>query len=162
MTLARRTLALQPLLPEITLAVGGMLLLMLGAYAGDRVDRRGQCAVRPAADRRRRAGGVAAGRQASSLFNGSFVVDLFARFMKVLALAGSAIAILMSLDYMKAAGQRRFEYPILVVFSTLGMLLLVSAGDLIALYLGLELMSLCLYVLAAFHRDIRARFRSRA
>jgi NADH-quinone oxidoreductase subunit N len=77
--------------------------------------------------------------------------------MKVLALAGSAVAILLSLDYMAAAGQRRFEYPILIVFSTLGMLLLVSAGDLIALYLGLELMSLCLYVLAAFHREsIRA------
>jgi NADH-quinone oxidoreductase subunit N len=71
----------------------------------------------------------------------------------VLALAGSAIAIVMALDFMAKAGQRQFEYPILVVFSTLGMMLLVSAGDLIGLYVGLELMSLCLYVLAAFNRD---------
>lgn len=145
-------LVLKPLLPEIVLAVGGMALLMVGAFAGERATRAvdalsvllliGVAAlvvVMPA--------------EKQVVFNGSFVVDLFARFMKVLALAGSAVAILMSLDFMARAGQRRFEYPILVIFSTLGMMLLVSAGDLLALYLGLELMSLCLYVLAAFQRD---------
>jgi NADH-quinone oxidoreductase subunit N len=145
-------LVLKPLLPEIVLAVGGMALLMLGAFAGERATRAvdalsvllliGVAAlvvVMPA--------------EKQVVFNGGIVVDLFARFMKVLALAGSAVAILMSFDYMARVGQRRFEYPILVIFSTLGMMLLVSAGDLLALYLGLELMSLCLYVLAAIQRD---------
>jgi NADH-quinone oxidoreductase subunit N len=152
MTIPAELLVLQPLLPEITLALGGMLLLMLGAFAGERATGTVNALSVLLLI------GVAAlvvwlpGEKLVA-FDGSFVLDLFARFMKVLALAGSAIAILMSLDYMAAAGQRRFEYPLLVVFSTLGMMLLVSAGDLIALYLGFELMSLCLYVLAAIHRD---------
>src|SRR3982750_3108246 len=156
MTLPAELGVLQPLLPEIVLAAGGMLLLMLGAFVGDRATG----AVNALSVLLLI--GVAAllvwlpGDKLVA-FNGTFVVDLFARFMKVLALAGSAIAILMSLDYMAAAGQRRFEYPILVVLSTLGMMLLVSAGDLIALYLGFELMSLCLYVLAAIqHNSVRA------
>jgi NADH-quinone oxidoreductase subunit N len=152
MTLPAELTVLQPLLPEIVLAVGGMALLMLGAFAGARATG----AVNVLSVLLLIA--VAAlvvwlpGTK-HVLFNGTFVVDLFARFMKVLALAGSAIAIVMALDFMAKAGQRQFEYPILVVFSTLGMMLLVSAGDLIGLYVGLELMSLCLYVLAAFNRD---------
>src|SRR6202042_1309468 len=86
-------------------------------------------------------------------FNGSFVVDGFARFLKILALIGSAVAIAMSIDYAKREGQQRFEYSVLIVLSTLGMMMLISAADLIALYLGLELMSLPLYVVAASHRD---------
>jgi len=144
--------SLLPILPEIVLAVGGMLLLMLGVFAGERAAgfvhalaillliAVGALVVWLPGDK-------------LVLFGGSFVVDAFARFMKVLALAGSAAVILMSLEYMAAQKQRRFEYAILILFSTLGMLLLVSAGDLIALYLGLELMSLSLYVLAAIHRD---------
>ncbi len=86
-------------------------------------------------------------------FGGSFVVDDFARFLKILALIGSAAAIAMSLDYAKRERQQRFEYSVLILLSTLGMLMLISAADLIALYLGLELMSLPLYVVAASHRD---------
>jgi NADH-quinone oxidoreductase subunit N len=86
-------------------------------------------------------------------FGGSFIVDTFARFLKVLAIAGSAAAILMSIDYDRREGQQRFEYSVLIVLSTLGMLMLISAADLIALYLGLELMSLPLYVVAASHRN---------
>ncbi len=86
-------------------------------------------------------------------FNGSFIVDTFARFLKILAIAGSAAAILMSIDYDRREGQQRFEYAVLIVLSTLGMFTLISAGDLIALYLGLELMSLPLYVVAASHRN---------
>ena len=86
-------------------------------------------------------------------FNGSFIVDGFARFLKILALIGSAAAIAMSLDYAKREKQERFEYSVLILLSTLGMLMLISAADLIALYLGLELMSLPLYVVAASHRD---------
>jgi len=87
------------------------------------------------------------------LFNGSFVVDDFARFLKLLALTGSAGALLLSLDYLHAERQEKFEYGVLFLLSTLGMLMLISAADLIALYLGLELMSLSLYVIAAYERD---------
>jgi NADH-quinone oxidoreductase subunit N len=85
-------------------------------------------------------------------FGGSFVVDGFARFLKILAILGSAAAIAMSIDYDRREGQQRFEYSVLILLSTLGMLMLISAADLIALYLGLELMSLPLYVVAASHR----------
>jgi NADH-quinone oxidoreductase subunit N len=86
-------------------------------------------------------------------FNGSFVVDDFARFMKVLALIASGAAIVMSMDYLRRQGLTRFEYPILIVLATIGMMMMISANDLIALYLGLELQSLSLYVIASIHRD---------
>src|SRR5205807_351761 len=70
-------------------------------------------------------------------FGGSFVVDDFARFLKILALLGSAAAIAMSLDYAEHEGEQRFEYSVLILLSTLGMLMLISAADLIALYVGL-------------------------
>ena len=73
--------------------------------------------------------------------------------MKALVLVGSALAILMSRAYFEQVKAWRFEYPLLVLLATLGMMLMISANDLIALYLGLELQSLALYVIAAFHRD---------
>jgi NADH-quinone oxidoreductase subunit N len=89
----------------------------------------------------------------STAFGGTVVLDGFARFAKLLVLAGSAIAMLMSLDYLRDEKLMRFEYPLLVALSTLGMLLMISANDLIVLYVGLELQSLALYVLASFARD---------
>jgi NADH-quinone oxidoreductase subunit N len=86
-------------------------------------------------------------------FGGSFVLDDFARFFKVLALIGAAAALAISVDFFRRAGQRRFEYGILVMLSGAGMMVLVSANDLIAFYLGVELMSLSLYVMAAIDRD---------
>ncbi|KAB2857762.1 MAG: NADH-quinone oxidoreductase subunit NuoN, partial [Bauldia sp.] len=86
-------------------------------------------------------------------FGGSFVVDGFARVLKILSLIGSAATIVLSLDYLVAEKQQRFEFPIPILLSTAGMLMMISAADLIALYLGLELMSLALYVVAASHRD---------
>jgi NADH-quinone oxidoreductase subunit N len=144
--------SLVPLLPEIILAVGAMALLMLGAYRTPRsetlIDVLSIILL------------VIAGTAVVLLpegklvaFGGSFVVDNFARFLKVLAIAGSAAAILMSIDYDRREGEQRFEYSVLIVLSTLGMLMLISAADLIALYLGLELMSLPLYVVAASHRS---------
>jgi NADH-quinone oxidoreductase subunit N len=144
--------ALMPILPEIVLALGAMMLLMLGAFAGERATK----LVNALAILLLVATALLVlwlPAEKLTAFGGSFVVDGFARFMKVLALAGSAVAILMSLDYMAAEKQLRFEYPIMILLSSLGMMLLVSAGDLIALYLGLELMSLSLYVLAASSRD---------
>jgi NADH-quinone oxidoreductase subunit N len=143
---------LLPLLPEIVLGIGAMLLLMLGAYRDQRIV--------PVIDAGAIVLLIAAGVIICLLphgklvsFNGSFVVDGFARFLKILALVGSAVAIVLSIDYAKRENQQRFEYSVLIVLSTLGMMLLISAADLIALYLGLELMSLPLYVVAASHRD---------
>ena len=151
-TMPAEIAVLLPILPEIVLALGAMALLMIGVFVGERATS----FVNALAILLLVAAGLLvlwlpAGKL--ELFGGSFVVDAFARFMKVLALAGSAATILMSLDYIAAQKQRHFEYAILILLSSLGMLLLVSAGDLIALYLGLELMSLCLYVLAASSRD---------
>jgi NADH-quinone oxidoreductase subunit N len=83
----------------------------------------------------------------------TFVVDGYSRFIKVLILGGSATALLLSFDYLRAAGILRYEFPVLVLLAATGMMMMVSAGDLIALYLGLELQSLALYVLAAVRRD---------
>jgi NADH-quinone oxidoreductase subunit N len=145
---------LLPLLPEIVLGVGAMALLMLGVFRGE-----GDATVR-LIDIASIVLLIAAGLIVIALpqgkliaFGGSFVVDDFARFLKVLAVLGSAAAILMSIDYDRREQQRRFEYSVLIVLSTLGMLMLISAADLIALYLGLELMSLPLYVVAASHRS---------
>jgi NADH-quinone oxidoreductase subunit N len=144
--------ALLPVLPEIVLVVGAMALLMFGAFRGERTAR----IVNVLAMLLLVLVAIIivqlpAGRLVT--FGGSFVVDPFARFLKLLALAGSAVAILMSLDYLTTQKQEKFEYAILILLSTAGMLMLISAADLIALYLGLELMSLALYVVAAIERD---------
>jgi len=86
-------------------------------------------------------------------FASLFIVDRLTATMKCLVLAGSAIAILMSRAYFEQAKAWRFEYPLLVALATLGMMLMISANDLMALYVGLELQSLALYVIAAFQRD---------
>ena len=140
---------LLPVLPEIILAVGAMALLMLGAYW-----ERATAAVNfGAIVLLVVAAFVTVGIPNGVLFGGSFVIDDFARFFKVLVYIGSACAIVMSLDYLAAERQQKFEFPILILLSTVGMGMLISAGDLIALYLGLELMSLALYVVAASNRD---------
>jgi NADH-quinone oxidoreductase subunit N len=144
--------SLLPIAPELVLAVGAMVLLMIGVMRGDRATPLVSVlaivllAVAGALVVLAPAGKVSA-------FNGSFVLDDYARFLKTLALIGSAVAILMSIEFLGAVGKQRFEYPVLIVLSTTGMLVLVSAGDLIALYLGMELMSLALYVIAAIDRD---------
>src|SRR5262245_16141002 len=144
--------ALLPVLPEIVLALGTMALLMFGAFRGEGTARAVNwlsivLLVIVAVIILRLPGGKLV------TFCGSFVVDFFARFLKLLALTGSAAAILLSLDYLKIERQEKFEYSLLILLSTLGMLMLISAADLIALYLGLELMSLSLYVVAAIERD---------
>jgi NADH-quinone oxidoreductase subunit N len=142
----------QPILPEIVLALGAMVLLMIGVTRGDRSTG----LVNALAILLLIAAGVLIGMQPGGkivAFNGSFVLDDYARFLKVLALAGSAVAILMSIEFLGAVGKQKFEYPVLILLSTTGMMVLVSAGDLIALYLGMELMSLALYVIAAIDRD---------
>src|SRR6201991_4818284 len=143
---------LLPVLPEIVLAIGAMVLLMIGAYRGQQttgvVTGLAVCLLVVA--------GVLelmlpAGKLTT--FGGSFIVDDFARFLKILALIGSVVTLILSVEFLGDASRRIFEYAILVLLSTLGMMVLISAGDLISLYLGLELMSLALYVVAASNRD---------
>jgi NADH-quinone oxidoreductase subunit N len=86
-------------------------------------------------------------------FSGLFVRDRFADFMKLLVLAGTGVTLIMSLKYIERENMSRFEFPVLVMFATLGMMMMISANDLMSLYLGLELQSLSLYVVAAFRRD---------
>src|SRR6185436_20475403 len=86
-------------------------------------------------------------------FGDGMIADPFGRFMKLTVLAGSGFALLMSIDYLRDEKLARFEYPLLVSLATLGMLVMISANDLIVLYVGLELQSLALYVLASFARD---------
>jgi len=146
------TQGLMPALPEIILAIGAMVLLMAGVFGGERQGGaiNWLCVILLAL-----VGAavvmVAPGRH--ELFGGSFVVDDYARFLKLLALTGSAGALVLSANYLRIERQQKFEYGALFLLSTLGMLMLISAADLIALYLGLELMSLALYVVAAFDRD---------
>jgi NADH-quinone oxidoreductase subunit N len=146
--------ALLPILPEAVLAGGAMLMLMVGvgAHQSERSARivNGFC-VAVLALAALVVVMLPSGR--SELFGGSFVVDDYARFLKLLALAGSGGALLLSLDWLTLEKQQKFEYGVLFLLSTLGMLLLISANDLIALYLGLEMMSLPLYVVAASNRD---------
>src|SRR5256885_3882863 len=143
---------LLPVLPELVLAVGAMVLLMIGAFRVGQTTRLvtglSVCllVVTGVLELLLPSGKV-------TTFGGSFVVDDFARFLKILALIGSAATLVLSAEYLADPSGRIFEYSILVLLSTLGMMVLISAGDLIMLYLGLELMSLALYVVAASNRD---------
>ena len=143
---------LLPVLPELVLAAGAMALLMMGAFRGQQttalVTGLAVCllVITGALELLLPAGRL-------STFGGSFIVDDFARFLKILALIGSAATLVLSTEYLADPSRRIFEYSILVLLSTLGMMVLISAADLIMLYLGLELMSLALYVVAASNRD---------
>jgi NADH-quinone oxidoreductase subunit N len=140
-------------LPEVILAVGVLALILIGAARGERgftlVDEMavGLLGLAILAI-------VLSSKQVDvGVFDGAFMDDAFSRFVKVLTLIGAMASILMSVDWLQRNGLEKFEYPVLVILSTLGMMLLISADNLIALYLGLELMSLALYVMAAFARD---------
>ncbi len=140
------------LLPEISLAVGAMALLLLGVY-------------------RKNAGMRLAAFLAAGLFviamvmvafgptertvsiDGLFVFDGFAAFAKILTLGAAALTLIMALSWFRDQGLARHEYPVLIILATLGMLVMISANDLMTLYIGLELQSLALYVVASFNRD---------
>ena len=87
------------------------------------------------------------------IFNESYIIDRLSIFMKVLTLLFCFFVLLSSKDYIKSNNIDKIEYPIIILASTLGMILMISSYDLIIFYLGLELQSLCLYILAAFKRD---------
>jgi NADH-quinone oxidoreductase subunit N len=141
-----------PALPEIILAAGALALVLFGAFRGERsAEVMNLAALALLAAAFLAVLGLPAER--TEALAGSFVVDSFAKFMKCLTLIGAAAGIVMATDYLRREGIDRFEFPILIVLSTIGMLMVISANDLIALYLGLELLSLSSYVIAAFHRD---------
>src|SRR4051812_38077351 len=143
--------ALAPAYPELLLAVGAIVLLLAGVIWS----------------RNRSTGlafvsivllvaviALAIWQPAEGvLFNGGFINDGFARYMKFLVLGGSAFALILSTSPAKPMGLDKFEYSILVLLATLGMMVMVSANDLMSLYVGLELQSLALYVVAALKRE---------
>ena len=143
---------LSPALPEMLLAVAAMALLILGAWRGEGSTRLVSWLAVTAliivlgvvllGGPERRVG-----------FYGMFVTDAFALFMKSLVLIGSAVTILMGMRYNEDQGIGRFEFPVLVMLATTGMMVMISANDLITLYVGLELQNLALYVVASFDRD---------
>ena len=144
-------------LPEIFLALAALGLLMLGVFLGERSFRTvawsGFAALLATfllvvlvVSHQYGDGYVLA-------FGRMFRVDAFGVFMKSLVLIGSMTALVLSLDYFEREGVARFEFPVLVLFATVGMLIMVSANDLMSLYVGLELQSLSLYVVAAIRRD---------
>jgi len=139
------------LVPEILLALGAMVLLIYGAFAGEHSGS--QISGLSLALLVAAAIWLLITDERGTAMNGMFILDEFAWLMKLFVLLGSATAIVLSVSFLKRENIRAFEFSILVVLATIGMLVMVSANDLIALYLGLELQSLSLYVLAAINRD---------
>jgi NADH-quinone oxidoreductase subunit N len=141
-----------PALPEMFLAAASLVLLMVGVFSGNRstnlltwlsVVAMGAALIM-----------VLAGSHSQNVtFFGMFLSDSFTIFMKCLVLIGAAVTLIMGMGFVKRENMNRFEFPVLILFATLGMLLMISANDLIALYVGLELQSLSLYIVAAFRRE---------
>jgi NADH-quinone oxidoreductase subunit N len=136
--------------PEVTLAVGGLVLLLLGAFMGDRSARL-ICIL--SVGLLVAATAVTVTGPLGQAFNGAYVADPLAVYGKALIFLSSAVAIVLGGGWMERAKIARFEYPILIVLASAGMGMMASSGDLISLYVGIELHSLALYVLAAYHRD---------
>ncbi|MCU9847112.1 NADH-quinone oxidoreductase subunit NuoN [Defluviimonas sp. WL0024] len=140
-------------LPEVVLIVYGMAALIGAVYSG-KDELTGLLTWTTAAIFVAIAAWIGLSSSADAMaFSGSFADDAFARFAKVTVLLSAAAVLVMSQDYMARRGLARFEFPILVAFAVTGMMVMVSAGDLMSLYMGLELQSLSLYVVAALRRD---------
>jgi NADH-quinone oxidoreductase subunit N len=135
--------------PELILALSAMALLVAGAFAPSRTRLVGAGAVVALLA----AAGVAATQPLGVAFGGALVADAAAVFAKVAIYLASAVAIPLAQPWFEKRGVKVFEHPVLILLSALGMGMMVSAGDLIALYVGVELSSLALYVMAAMHRD---------
>jgi NADH-quinone oxidoreductase subunit N len=136
--------------PESTLAIGGLVLLMIGAFMGQKSTRLVSVlsvALLIAAT------AVTVTGPLGQAFNGAYVADPLAVYGKALIFLSSAVAIVLGGGWMQREKIAHFEYPVLIVLASAGMGMMASSGDLISLYIGIELHSLALYVLAAFHRD---------
>lgn len=144
--------SLMPILPELFLAVAGMILLIVGVFRGNggtRIISNATICVFIIAVL------IMLGQHpdGTPILNGMFVQDHFTFFMKMLVMGGLIASVALSVQYLYQEDVIRFEYPILVLFSGIGMLMMVSANDMLSLYVGLELQSLSLYVLAAIRRN---------
>ena len=137
--------------PELVLAVGALVLLMVGADS--RSNSTGTVTALAVIVLIGAGVWMLFSPNDGSAYGGAFVQDSFARFMKLLSLVGSAVTLVMSMRFAKAERFDKFEYPVLILLCTLGMMLMISANSMIGLYLGLELQSLAIYVLAAINRD---------
>jgi NADH-quinone oxidoreductase subunit N len=145
---------LTPAITEIFLVGVGLAMLMVGAFRAREPDA--SRLVSPLCVVALLLGIiplVVLGYGEAYTFHGQFVTDDLAVFLKVLTLLGAALCLLMSPEFFRNEGTERFEFPVLALFSTVGMLMMISANSLLALYLALEMHSLPLYVMAAFHRD---------
>jgi NADH-quinone oxidoreductase subunit N len=137
-------------LPELVLAISGMGILIFGVL--NKRDTFQMCAMLVVAAML--VGGMLVlNAPAGAGFNGQFTNDAFSDFTKLLILAAGALSVVVSLDYAEHANIRRFEFPILILYGTIGMMLMVSSTNMMTMYVGVELMSLSIYVLAAFARD---------
>ncbi|WP_421729035.1 NADH-quinone oxidoreductase subunit NuoN [Brevundimonas sp.] len=136
--------------PELTLAIGALFLLVIGAFAG----ARSAWAISIASVVLLiAASALAVTGPLGQAFHGAYVADPLAVYGKVVIYLASAVAIVLGAGWMSRTRIAQFEYPILIVLAAVGMSMMASSGDLISLYVGIELHSLALYVLAAFHRD---------
>lgn len=136
--------------PELTLAVGGLVLLLLGAFAGEKSTRlvSGLSVLLLLA-----ATALAAVGPLGAAFNGAYVADPLAVYGKAVIFLSAAVAVVLGDGWMHRNKIAKFEYPILIVLASVGMGMMASSGDLISLYIGIEMHSLALYVLAAYRRD---------
>ncbi|PRX11612.1 UNVERIFIED_ORG: NADH dehydrogenase subunit N [Martelella mediterranea] len=142
--------SLKLIMPELILSIGAMVLLMIGAFAGR---KSGPTIVALAVALLLFAGGFLFWAGNGEAFNGSLTFNAFTRFMQLLVLIGAALSMILSVGHEEPEYLDRFEFPVLMLLSTTGMMLMVSANDMLAFYMGLELMSLPLYVIAAINRD---------
>jgi len=138
-------------IPELILAVGALVLLMIGVFSGERSGR--MVSVLAMIVLAAAAVWLVFVPSEGVAYGGAFLSDGFGRFMKITALVGSITALFMSLGLARENQLDKFEFPVLLVLCTLGILLMISANDLISLYLGLELQSLAIYVVAAINRE---------
>lgn len=147
--------SLVPMMPELALALLSLILLMIGVFKGDGATSTvtGLAVLCLMTVGLMVVSSMAIADMEMVAFDGAFVTNQFAAFIKTIVIAGAAISLILAHQYLKTEGMERIEFPILVCFATLGMMLMVSSGTLLMLYVGIELQSLALYVLAAFRRD---------
>jgi NADH-quinone oxidoreductase subunit N len=140
-----------PAYPELLLAVGTVVLLLVGVF----INKERSLFVSYGAVLLLAVVGslILFAPAEGILFNGVFIADSFARFMKVLVVFGAALTLVLAIPRDAENGTHKFEYSILALLATLGMMALVSANDLMSLYVSLELQSLAFYVMAAIKRD---------
>lgn len=144
--------SLAPLTPELFIAISAMFLLVFGVFRGNDSTRAVTilsmlaCVI---------AGFMVIGQAPTGepVLNGMFQQNSFTVFVKVMVLGGIIVSLALSIQYLRQENMAKFEYPILVLFAGLGMMMMISAHDMLSLYVGLELQSLSLYVLAAIRRN---------